>query len=711
MAATADPTPAASTDTAPAPADGGAASPAGGPTERRKMPYLPALDGLRGVGIMVVLFWHAHVSWLSDGALFVLETFFVLSGFLITSLFLVERHNTGRISLKRFWHRRARRLLPAFIPLFVLVTLYSVFTASPFELDRIRGDGVTSAMYVSNWWFIFSGQSYFEGFAAPSPFRHTWSLSVEEQFYLLIAVAVFLAFRKWGPYRKGYMWIAFAGGAASAIWMAILFRFGQLTTEGYAPMGIDPESLPHWAQVFFNMVPGNDMSRLYFGTDTRLQGSLIGVATAFLVNRIDLTKVKQRTFEILAVIGIGGQIFGWLAIQGEGLTWLYTGGFFVWDLIVAAGIVAMMAPRPTRIGAGLSWKPLVWLGGLSYSIYVLHWPVYVWLDGLFSTTMSFVPLVILKLAVTFVVSYLSFRFWENPIRFKGLPTAGKKIAMTVTAVVVAIAFLASTTIGAESGEDVQVDLNLMADGRVPMMMAGDSMPQVMWQHLNGRADKDAGIALWPSTILGCGLGEGDVYLRGQATPRNDECRTWPELYQTNVNQIRPAATILLAFGWDLYDRRFEDAAGNKVDVKVGTPEWNQIYGDTVQQAIDILSSQGGKVIIVTVPCVDLDAPTPQHPTYEEVAEPHRVQAMNDLLRQKVAENPTKATLFDLNALLCPDGSTFQAFAGDTLLSTDGFHFTPEGSQIVWQSMLPTIYATLGIEAVEPSQATTTTAPA
>ncbi|MCB1260871.1 MAG: hypothetical protein KDB33_10875, partial [Acidimicrobiales bacterium] len=95
MAATADPTPGASTDTAPAPADGGTAAPEGGPTERRKMPYLPALDGLRGVGIMVVLFWHAHVSWLSDGALFVLETFFVLSGFLITSLFLVERHNTG----------------------------------------------------------------------------------------------------------------------------------------------------------------------------------------------------------------------------------------------------------------------------------------------------------------------------------------------------------------------------------------------------------------------------------------------------------------------------------------------------------------------------------------------------------------------------------------------------------------------------------------
>ena len=692
-----------STDAPAAPAattaSGDAATPTSGPTERKRLPYLPALDGLRGVGILVVLFWHAHVSWLSDGALFVLETFFVLSGFLITSLFIVERHNTGRVSLKRFWHRRARRLLPAFVPLFVIVTLYSVFTASPFELNQIRGDGITSATYLSNWWFIFSGQSYFEGFAAPSPFRHTWSLSVEEQFYLLIAVAVFFAFRKFGPYRKVYLWVAFGGAALSAAWMALLWRFGQLTTEGLAPMGIDPSSLPEWAATFFNMVPGNDVSRLYYGTDTRLQGSLIGVATAFLVARIDLNKVKQRTFEILAVIGIGGQIFGWLAIQGEGLSWLYTGGFFVWDLIVAAGIVAMMAPKPTKIGFGLSWKPLVWLGGLSYSVYVLHWPIYVWIDGLFSTTMDFVPLTILKLAVTGVVSYLSFRFWENPIRFKGLPTPAKKWGMAVTSVVVAIAFLLSTTVGAQSGEELGA-LPTIDDGRVPMLIAGDSMPQVMYVNLTGRGDKEAGIALYPSTLLGCGLGEGDVYVNGVATPRNDECRTWQQLYTNNVAAVQPAATILLAWGWDLYDRRFLDASGQYVDVPVGSDAWYELYGDTIQQAIDILTSQGGKVVLVTLPCVDLDAPTPQHPTNTEVAEPHRVQAMNALLWEKAEENAATTSLFDLNALLCPDGENYEAFLGGELISNDGFHFTEHGADLVWEAMLPTIYETIGVQSLE-----------
>ena len=589
--------------TAPAAGDEGRARvPRAEAGERKRLPYLPALDGIRGIGVIVVVMWHAHVSWLTDGALFVLETFFVLSGFLITSLFMVERHNTGRISLKRFWHRRARRLLPAFVPMFVIVTLYAAWVAKPTELNQIRGDGITSAMYVSNWWFIFSGQSYFEGFGQPSPFRHTWSLSVEEQFYLLIAVVVFLSFRKWGAYRKAYMWIAFAGAAASALWMAILARFGQLVTDGYAPLGIDPDSLPSWAQTFFNFQATGDFSRLYYGTDTRLQGSLVGVATAFFVARIDLHKIKPRTYEILAVIGIGGQIFGWLAIQGEGLAWLYYGGFFVWDLIVACSILAMLSPHGTRIGTWISWKPIVWLGGLSYSIYVLHWPIFVWIDAWFRTELDFFWLTTLKMAVMLGVSYLSFRFFENPIRFKGLPTRNKKIAMAVGVVVLAIAFLTASTVGSQSG-DQQAEVTVDSQGRIPLMVAGDSMASVMWTHLNGRADFASGYAMWPSSQLGCGLTAGDTYINGRPTPRKEECAEWENIWTENVTKIDPALSIVVAWGWDLYDRRYTDENGNFVDIKVGTPEWHEIESQSIQRAIDILSSQGGKVLVMNLPCI------------------------------------------------------------------------------------------------------------
>ena len=200
-----------------------------------------------------MLLFHGRASWLPGGFLGV-DIFFVISGFIITRLLLNEWQTTGRINLGSFWWRRARRLLPAVFLLLVTFCLYYVFFVED-EVTSLRGDALAALAYVTNWRFIIDQQSYFETFMRPSAFRHLWSLAVEEQFYLfwplLLAGSLSLFKRRWVVAT-----LVVAGAIASTALMAYLYT------------------------------PGDDVSRVYYGTDTRAGGLLIGVAVAFLVSGI-----------------------------------------------------------------------------------------------------------------------------------------------------------------------------------------------------------------------------------------------------------------------------------------------------------------------------------------------------------------------------------------------------------------------------------------
>ena len=159
--------------------------------ERRsgELAYQPALDGLRAFAVGAVIAYHLGAGWAAGGFLGV-DAFFVLSGYLITSLLLSEWGRRTAISLPRFWVRRARRLLPALFVVLGAIALYAVALAPASQLRTLRADGLASLFYFANWHFVLSGQSYFDLFTLPSPMRHLWSLAIEEQFYLVWPLVV-----------------------------------------------------------------------------------------------------------------------------------------------------------------------------------------------------------------------------------------------------------------------------------------------------------------------------------------------------------------------------------------------------------------------------------------------------------------------------------------------------------------------------------------
>lgn len=346
---------------------------------------------MRGLAVIAVLLFHGGVSWAGGGFLGV-DAFFVLSGYLITRLLIEERSRAGRISLRAFWVRRIRRLFPALLALLLLVCLYAAFLATPDTRHRLRLDALATLSYVANWRLAASGTGYFDRLALPSPLQHTWSLAIEEQFYLLWPLVVVAAFR-WAR-RPLRTLLVIAGGAvlASALAMAVLYS------------------------------PGVDPSRVYYGTDTRAQSVLVGVALALLLagaagRAAEQSALRRRDRWGLEVAGGTGAAFtawAWTTSTG-GSAWLYRGGFAACGVAVAAVLADVVLVPEGLLSRLLSVSPLQVLGRISYGLYLWHWPIFLAVNGE-RTSLHGPALLALRLAATLAVSVLSFRFLELPVR-------------------------------------------------------------------------------------------------------------------------------------------------------------------------------------------------------------------------------------------------------------------------------------------------------
>ncbi len=659
----------------------------------RRLRYEPAFDGLRGIGVVLMLLYHLEVWWLGEGPVFTIEMFFVLSGFLITTILLLEHEAERRIDLRRFWTRRARRLLPALLGMLGLVAVWLALPApwgpTAVEADGMRGDGLSSMLYVSNWWYVAGSTGYFRTFGSPPPLLHTWSLSVEEQFYLVLAVGAAFGFRRWDPRRRGWLVAATVGALASAGWMALLARMGDLRAEGLDPFGIDVAGLPGWLRTFLNLADRSDGSRMYLGTDTRFQAVLVGVATALLGRRLAADAGRAwmarhpRTLPVLGGVGLVGLLGLFLGPSGQ-IGFLYYGGFLLCDVLTALVILGTQGQGPVALRTLLGSPALVAVGARSYSLYVWHFPLFQMLSEE-RTGVGGWPLDLLRLAVVVPVACASYRWLEQPIRTGALARhpAWRRGALAGGGLAVTGFLVVSSIIAPpDAGGSVPV---AAGDHRPVVLVAGDSMAWTLGldpELADDPAGRRARIRL--SAPPGCVLTEGDR-VNGTLRTRGGEptCLDWPTRWKGIIDASHPPVSVLLAWGLEVQDHLVPDGQGGEQRITVPSPAWREAEARAVQQMIDVLSSGGGHVLLLTLPCLDATAADATHRNTMAV-DIGRVRAMNDLLREVAARNPASTTVVDLFAHLCPDGEHHVRTIDGVKLTADGVHFLDAGAAKVWE---------------------------
>ena len=347
-----------------------------------RLPHRAALDGLRALAVAGVFLYHANVGWMPGGFLGV-DLFFVLSGYLITSLLLHEWSARGAIGLGGFWARRARRLLPA-VAVVILFALVATLTIARDDLGRTRADALSALVYLTNWHEIAASQSYFNQFGRPSLLQHLWSLAVEEQFYVLWPLLLIVGLRR---LRRGALialTVSLAVGSCALMWLA------------YSPAG--------------------DPSRVYYGTDTRAFTLLIGALAAFAwpLGRTVSRRGVGALIDVTAVLSLAGVVVLFATVRDFD-PWLYRGGFLLMAVVSAALIVAVSQPG-VLLGRALGCRALRWLGARSYGIYLWHWPIMQLTRAHVDVPLSGAPLVIAQAAVTIAAAALSYRHLEMPIR-------------------------------------------------------------------------------------------------------------------------------------------------------------------------------------------------------------------------------------------------------------------------------------------------------
>jgi peptidoglycan/LPS O-acetylase OafA/YrhL len=582
---------------------------------RGGIPHLPALDGLRGLALLGVLFFHAGGA-LPGGYLGV-DLFFVLSGFLITSLLLGEHRDTGRIALGPFWARRAKRLLPALLSLMVAVAIYGRFFAKPADLRELRGSALATLAYVANWRAILARASYWNLFAAPSPLEHTWSLSIEEQFYVVWPLVVALVLRRGS--RRAVLVLSLGLGALSMGAMAFLF---------------DPA----------------DTTRAYLGTDTRAAAILAGAALAAAVP--PGRSFETRTVRWLDALGVASAVglgVAWWKMDGHA-RFLYRGGFWLTEAAVLVLILCAMAGSRSLVARALAWKPLTWLGTISYGVYLWHWPVNVVVTPS-RVHLQGVALHALQLAISLGIAVVSYQAIERPIRMARAPL-GRAAYAIVAAVAAAVLLVVRGTYAREDLRGAQHGEAALPDPpagpvRSRILILGDSTANSLGWVLRGA--NRPGLAVELEGRDGCSM-------------LLDNCRgeEWPARKTT----LAPDATLVFLGGAFLHGLDLDD--GWRMACY---PGWQRRFEENLTHRLADLGAARGRTWAVTVPY-------PLGP-YDDAAHRAQVDCINASIRKAVAQ-VTGIQLLDLGARLCP-GEACEREHGGVEIRPDGVHFDIDGA--------------------------------
>jgi peptidoglycan/LPS O-acetylase OafA/YrhL len=637
------------------------------PRAEPNLSYIPALDGIRAFAVLGVMAYHGGISWLPAGFLGV-DAFFVLSGFLITSLLISEWQRRRTIGLGRFWARRARRLLPALLLLLVFVVLYANLVAPAGTYPGLRLDALSTLFYVANWHFILIGSNYFHQTSLPSLLTHTWSLAVEEQFYLLwpLVVVGVLKF-------TGRLWALLAvcvvGALASAAEMALLFRHGASTT------------------------------RLYYGTDTHGQCLLVGAALAsglalFARRRHNAaaagaspapggnpawsasSRWARTVLSMLGGAGVVGAGVLWWRVSFNG-SFLWEGGFLVAALATAAVLVCVVCAQRSWLATALSVSPLRYLGRISYGLYLWHFPLFQWIDGQ-RTGLGGYALFGVRGAATLAVATASFYLVERPIRQGALfrrwrAWVGAPVAVAAVTLTVVLATGAGQV--AVAGAPTRVSTGPSgSSGSHTVLVLGDSTALTLSIGLSYDATR-YGATVVDKGILGCGVAVipevrrtgVDATVAPACNPSTPAGQQWPALWTGWIDHYHPAIVTVLAGRWEVSTVEWR---GQWTDIL--EPAFAAYVKQQLERAVDVAASGGAPVVLFTAPCYDSGEQSDGAPWPED--QPDRVNAYNALVRQVAAADPQKATVVNLYGVVCPAGQYETQIGGVTVRAPDGVHF-------------------------------------
>jgi peptidoglycan/LPS O-acetylase OafA/YrhL len=628
--------------------------------------HRPALDGIRAVAVIAVIVYHLDGDWLPGGFLGV-DIFFVMSGFLITSLLIRERSGTGRVDLAAFWSRRARRLLPAMLLMVAGVTVYYALFTSELERLGLRGDLIATLFYVSNWRFISSGQSYFEQYVDGSPVRHTWSLAIEEQFYLVWPVVVALVLRRRSLRTLGL--VAGVGVVASVVAFAALYDVA-------------------------------DPSRAYYGSGARVHQMLIGVALAVLLSgrHAENTRRFGRRFAPWSAAML---VIAFVLLDDQSPIY-YRGGSVAVALMAAIVIAGFEGGHPLR--GPMAWRPLVAVGTVSYGLYLWHWPVITVIASRYGDVSS-LRWSTMAIAVTSALTIASYVFVERPVRRRSSIFGQALKPRTVLIAVPALTLVTSGIVVASTAGVTQPEWARQSDapgilreprpvgegsaGAEPVVaVIGDS---VMVSLLPGLRDAsiDRGFELIEAAVAACPVGYQPLFdNEGVVSPYAERCAEQVAAAHDMVVSAEPDIVIWHDLQSVLARR---DAAGELL--VSGTDEWEASLMQEWSTVLDRMVGVGAEVVLLMPPLRSMDLPEDcaADSRCATIQEQDRViRAVTERWWAQVGDRPGVVTV-RADDVLCGDGYPCPSNLDGVLVRLDGSdqtHFTEHGARWFTDQVAP-----------------------
>ncbi|MBI2704161.1 MAG: acyltransferase family protein [Actinobacteria bacterium] len=651
--------------------------------KKASLPYFAGLDGLRGLGLIFVVTYHGGYVRTVPGAYLAVSMFFTLSGFLITTLILREQRQTGSVDIKRFFVHRFRRLMPAAYAGLFLAVAFGWWAANDTQLANLRGDLLSAQFYVANWNFVSSGQAYAELFNSPSPLLHFWSLAIEEQFYLVYPLVIFVCLRVFKMRVKTF-----------GFFVAGLFLLSA--------------ALPH----LVTMSP----DRFYFGTDARGAELLAGVLLAVLLSNRSLAEPGWNEQQRRALSGVGLAAFAvtmflWLTLPRES-PFVFNSGLALYAIVSALLVLGCVVPG-SLVGKILGIWVLRSLGKISYGVYVYHWIIFLWLSPE-RLPLPGLSLFAVRMAVTLAASIASYYLLEMPIR-RGERPFGIRNWQAAIVAGVALVVLASV-LGtrapeiAKADDQLTIDLNLSRvsssgpfvpppttlpsfpapapgtraakpptpktsqrpDRPLRMLLVGDSTAVSLADVLSKWGVKNQVFATVNGGVRGCGIVRGgqklQLYqLKEVVLVDNPDNCDWEPRWRQQLEKVQPDLIVVSQSLWDTTEHTLD---GDSTLRAPGDPAYDARLKSEYTALFDLLATAGVPILWLQQPPAQWGIGLSYQGQPFAASDPARINRLNQI----VAAAGKKYPLFRV----VPYDSFFRNWPGgiyDTALRVDGIHPT------------------------------------